>query len=98
MQDWVDQDAPRALSWFSTVPAGPSRDELVGRFSSQLLKSDPKLAIKAVSSISDPQQRTNRLQQLASEWMNIDSTSARQWVTDSDLDANFKQQLLSRQQ
>jgi TPR repeat protein len=97
MSQWVQQDRPHALAWFSNVPAGEARDEAIIHFWDQIYQSgDIVQAQQWLSSMSDAQKRSTHLFYLARRWIQRDPTAAQAWMaTTNDLSADTKQKLIA---
>jgi ferric-dicitrate binding protein FerR (iron transport regulator) len=68
----------------------------VGSFVGSVTYSDPATAVAWAASISDPQQRNNRMENSARTWLQQDEAAARAWVQQSTLPDNVKQRLLQK--
>lgn len=77
---WAGKDEHAAAAWLATLPESRARDEAVGAFSRKLFSMDPERAVQWASSISDAEERGQRLDELLRQWRNVDDSAAETWL------------------
>jgi hypothetical protein len=79
------------------LTAGHSRDSAVAAFAESLANSSPESAAKWLETVTDEEMRNSRLEMTAQRWLQTDEPAARQWIAQSALPPETKQQLLKSQ-
>ncbi len=78
---WGLSDPVAALSWVKQLPAGPTRQQALGRTLSMLAWKDPAEAVKvAMEELPSGWQKYNAVSQALGKWMEKDAAAARAWA------------------
>ena len=86
MDVWAESDSIAASMWLSELPAGEQRDAAAASFSGVVQNYDPEVAVEWAASISDPNQRVERLSESLQVWMETNPLAADEWISSRDLD------------
>jgi hypothetical protein len=92
---WAGNDANQVAQWIKALPQTPSRDYAVDAYSGAVTSSSPGAAFAWAQTISDQALRVDRLQSVVKVWLQNDATTAQQEITQANLPADLKEQLLS---
>lgn len=97
LQNWSLQDPTALAAWLNTLPRGTEFDAGAALM---IAKTDganrsPELAMKWVENIGNPQLKQNSFARVLSEWLQTDSTAAKQYVATADwLDDSTRAKIL----
>jgi hypothetical protein len=85
IQGWSSRNAESAAQWLLARPVGQERDGAVVVLSNRMAREDPVAGLSLAEGIADPQSRSETMSQIGREWMRVDPTAARQWISQSKL-------------
>jgi DNA primase len=89
---WGEKDGATAADWVNSNLKGIEKsDEILSTFSSAIIDIDPQAAVTWESEIYDGGQRNENLSMLLEEWVAMDGSSGRQWVSRLKLSDDLKQ-------
>ncbi len=74
--EWAKLNSTASMRWAQTLPAGPQRDAAAASLAGTLLQKEPSNAFTWAQAITDPEQRTPRLQSVINEWLFQDAVAA----------------------
>jgi hypothetical protein len=94
VQGWSSQNAEAAAQWLLSRPVGTERDGAVVVLSSRMAREDPVAGLSLAEGIADPQNRSVTMSQIGREWMRVDPTAARQWISQSKLPDAVRAEIL----
>jgi hypothetical protein len=98
LENWSLQDPVALASWLNTLPRGAEFDYGAALM---IAKTDsanrpPELAMKWVENITDPELKQTSFTRVIHEWLQTDSTTAKQYVTTATwLDDSTRSKILS---
>jgi hypothetical protein len=92
--DYANTDPAQTTAWMAQLPTGLAHDAAAGKFSEEVVKTDPQRAVEMASSISDAQARQSQLTDLYQKWMQTDPASAKTSVANSDLPTDVKNRFI----
>jgi len=95
IQQIANDDPQTAAGLLQNLPQGETLNKAILNVSFQLLQSDPASAMQLVSTVTG-EGRNVMEQTLASNWMQHDPAAATQWVNNSSLPAQIKQNILQQ--
>jgi DNA polymerase IIIc chi subunit len=76
---WANDEPERAFAHVAAMPASWQRDELLQLATTELARSDPRLALEMVAAVDVSQPQMFELL-IANEWSKFDPAGAAQWV------------------
>ncbi len=91
-----DSNTPRKVyAWLKKQPSGPSKDSLASFFITDGVDIlEPKFMVRVADEITDDQLYLSTLKTIAKQWIYMDRKSATQWVNESSLSQEIKDELL----
>jgi hypothetical protein len=94
VSSWSSADPIGASQWLNSLPAGKSQERATSSFVSQIAYEYPELAAPLIDRISDQNQRTFTIENVANNWLRIDRFAAEQWLETTSLPQDRKARLL----
>lgn len=82
-ESWGGKDEHAAAQWLTELPISASRDQAISSFAKKLATMDPERALQWAGTISDPEQRTKRMDKLVAQWRAKDPKAAEAWTQES---------------
>lgn len=98
MSVWTQYDPTAALQWFTAEPVSANRDSMIEQFIYSVGATDSRVALDLAMTMSQPEQRSAQVSQLASDWLRHDQPSAEQWLATASIDPQLRDQILSQTQ
>ncbi len=93
---WANADSYEASKWIGTLKEGAPRDAAAAQFATATRHDDPHAAFAWASTISEPGQRANALNEVTTTWVEIDPIAVRETIEASLLGEAERQALLSQ--
>lgn len=94
MSEWITRDQTAAQDWLRRQPSGELKDAAIELSCVRLIDRNPSLALACASQISEENQRLKLLRKMVETWMGRDAAGARNWVAQSDLPAEVRENYL----
>ena len=94
IKPWALRDSQTTGAWLNTLTAGPVKDAAVADYAAALAPTSPALATEWAASIAQDALRERELSDVITNWLARDTTSARNWITQSTLSPAEKNQFL----
>ncbi|MGB0744108.1 MAG: hypothetical protein ACPGSB_06240 [Opitutales bacterium] len=93
LNEWAQRDAVAASEYLVEMPDSATRDYAVNGFALRLSREDPESAVIWAETIADDGLRQQAITQAGRAWFRINSEAATQWLADSELPDEIKQQV-----
>ena len=93
MQVWAETDSIAASQWLSEQEAGYQRDTAIIGFSESIERYEPEAATIWANTISEPEQRMERLRASLSNWAKAAPRDAKQWISSNELESALRDDL-----
>ncbi|MEM6884804.1 MAG: hypothetical protein AAF571_07205 [Verrucomicrobiota bacterium] len=94
VDSWASQNTEAAAEWLSQFPPEPGLDRATRNLARHLSAENPEAALSWAQSITDENMRRSTLHQTIYQWKRYDADAANQWVMQSDLTDQQKEQFL----
>ncbi len=94
IKPWALRDSQTTGAWLNTLTAGPVKDAAVADYATTLAPTSPALATEWAASIAQDVLRERELSDVITNWLARDTTTARNWITQSTLSPAEKNQFL----
>jgi hypothetical protein len=91
---WADSSPNEITSWINQQPPGDVKNRSYAEYSEALASSNPAGAIPIAEQIANDNLRQEKLEIIASRWLDADSHAARSWISSSQLSQAAKDRLL----
>ncbi len=93
MQVWAETDSIAASAWLSDHSIGPQRDAAIAGFAQSIQRFEPEAAATWANTITNPDQRLQKLQDSIRRWAANDPHAALNWVIRAELEPALQEQL-----
>ena len=98
VQQWAQDDPNSAGAWIQSLTDSGTRTEALNSFISTISMSDPEVAVKWAETIQEDDARLAQFEIIAGNWMGMDETAAKNWISKSPLPKTVKDRLLNKRE
>lgn len=93
--EWLPYAPEQAGAWVDKLPQGQVRDVGLIRVAEIVGREDPGAAILWAQRISSTPMRNDQLEHICRQWLEVDPTAAKQWISSSSFSAETKLRYLT---
>jgi hypothetical protein len=94
--EWAREDPQAAANRLSSLPDSPERDSAAYGYATRVAWEDPVAGIEWANTIADERTRTRALMDTGRAYFRRDVNAAREWLSNSGLNAEQQRQVLQR--
>lgn len=94
MNFWAPEDPAGAENWLESLPNGPMREEIVDSFVRAVSNVMPDIGTRQAMTLNQPHIRDHDVEISVWRWLQINPSSAQQWLRESKLPPEIKEACL----
>ena len=92
---WIQRNRAEAMAWMAERGPQPSLEPAWAMYAVEVSREDPLAGVALVSEVQDAERRERELARMVVLWLRRDEPAAMDWLQESDLDTELKQQILN---
>ena len=94
---WGNSDPAGAGQWLASLPDDKEKQSAIQSYVNHISWQYPQMAAPWAEALADERQRNQAIENVARQWLQTDSTSAKAWIMKTSMPAEVKQRLLKTQ-
>jgi hypothetical protein len=95
VQNWAENDPNGAAAWLNSLPEDAARESALQTYVSTVAGNYPTIAAPLALTLTDPDQRTDAIKNVAQSWLRLDPAAATKWLQGTSLPPDQIQQILN---